>query len=74
MIVDAGVGTASDASLAMELGCDGVLMNTAIAEAKDPVMMAAAMKLAVESGAARLSRRADGQAAATPIRRARWPG
>jgi thiazole synthase len=50
VLVDAGVGTASDASLAMELGCDGVLMNTAIAEAKDPVMMAAAMKLAVESG------------------------
>jgi len=50
VIVDAGVGTASDAALAMELGCDGVLMNTAIAEAKDPVMMAAAMKAAVESG------------------------
>jgi thiazole synthase len=50
VLVDAGVGTASDAAVAMELGCDGVLMNTAIAEAKDPVMMAAAMKLAVESG------------------------
>ena len=50
VIVDAGVCTASDAALAMELGCDGVLMNTAIAEAKDPVMMAAAMKAAVESG------------------------
>ena len=50
VLVDAGVGTASDAALAMELGCDGVLMNTAIAEAKDPVMMARAMKLAVESG------------------------
>jgi len=50
VIVDAGVGTASDAALAMELGCDGVLMNTAIAEAKDAVMMAAAMKAAVESG------------------------
>ncbi len=50
VLVDAGVGTASDASAAMELGCDGVLMNTAIAEAKDPVMMARAMKLAVESG------------------------
>ena len=48
--VDAGVGTASDAAVAMELGCDGVLMNTAIAEAKDPLMMAAAMKAAVESG------------------------
>jgi thiazole synthase len=50
VLVDAGVGTASDAALAMELGCDGVLMNTAIAEAQDPVMMARAMKLAVESG------------------------
>jgi thiazole synthase len=50
MIVDAGVGTASDASLAMELGADGVLMNTAIAGAQDPVMMARAMKLAVEAG------------------------
>ena len=50
VLVDAGVGTASEASSAMELGCDGVLMNTAIAEAKDPIMMAAAMKLAVESG------------------------
>ena len=50
VIVDAGVGTASDASLAMELGCDAVLMNTAIAGAKDPVMMARAMRLAVESG------------------------
>lgn len=50
VLVDAGVGTASDAGVAMELGCDGVLMNTAIAEAKDPVMMARAMRLAVESG------------------------
>jgi thiazole synthase len=50
VLVDAGVGTASDAAIAMELGCDGVLMNTAIAEARDPVMMARAMKLAVESG------------------------
>jgi len=50
VIVDAGVGTASDASIAMELGCDGVLMNTGIAGAKDPVKMARAMKLAVESG------------------------
>ncbi|MBX3561659.1 MAG: thiazole synthase [Sphingomonas sp.] len=50
VLVDAGVGTASDASVAMELGCDGVLMNTAIAEAKDPIAMARAMKLAVESG------------------------
>ena len=50
VIVDAGVGTASDAALAMELGSHGVLMNTAIAEAKDPVMMAASMKAAVEAG------------------------
>ena len=50
VIVDAGVGTASDAAIAMELGCDGVLMNTAIAGAKDPVAMATAMKLAVEGG------------------------
>ena len=50
VLVDAGVGTASDAAVAMELGCDGVLMNTAIAEAKDPVMMAEAMKLSVEAG------------------------
>ena len=50
VIVDAGVGTASDAAVAMELGCDGVLMNTAIAEAKDPVMMAGAMKHAVVAG------------------------
>ena len=50
VLVDAGVGTASDAAVAMELGVDGVLMNTAIAEAKDPIRMARAMKLAVESG------------------------
>ena len=50
VIVDAGVGTASDAAIAMELGCDGVLMNTAIAEARDPVRMATAMRLAVEAG------------------------
>src|SRR5690349_21430835 len=50
IIVDAGVGTASDAAIAMELGCDGVLMNTAIAGARDPVRMAHAMKLAVEAG------------------------
>jgi thiazole synthase len=50
VIVDAGVGTASDAAIAMELGVDGVLMNTAIAEANDPLKMAQAMKLAVESG------------------------
>jgi thiazole synthase len=50
VLVDAGVGTASDAAVAMELGCDGVLMNTAIAQAKDPIRMACAMKLAVEAG------------------------
>ena len=50
VIVDAGVGTASDATVAMELGCEGVLMNTAIAEAKDPIKMAHAMRLAIESG------------------------
>ncbi|ARU16966.1 sulfur carrier protein ThiS [Croceicoccus marinus] len=50
VLVDAGVGTASDAAVAMELGCDGVLMNTAIAEAKDPILMARAMKLSVEAG------------------------
>lgn len=50
VIVDAGVGTASDAAMAMELGCDGVLMNTAIAEAKDPILMASAMKHAVIAG------------------------
>lgn len=50
VLVDAGVGTASDAAVAMELGCDGVLMNTAIAEARNPIMMARAMKAAVEAG------------------------
>ncbi|MGM0569359.1 thiazole synthase [Marinobacter sp.] len=50
VLVDAGVGTASDATIAMELGCDGVLMNTAIAQAQDPIRMARAMKLAIESG------------------------
>jgi thiazole synthase len=50
VLVDAGIGTASDAAIAMELGCDGVLMNTAIAKARDPVRMARAMKLAVEAG------------------------
>ena len=50
VLVDAGVGTASDAAIGMELGCDGVLMNTAIAAAQDPVRMARAMKLAVEAG------------------------
>ena len=63
IIVDAGVGTASDAAIAMELGCDGVLMNTAIAEAKQPVLMASAMKKAIQAGreaylAGRMPRRA----------------
>lgn len=63
IIVDAGVGTASDATIAMELGCDGVLMNTAIAEAEKPVLMASAMKKAIEAGreaylAGRMPRRA----------------
>ena len=52
VLVDAGVGTASDAAIAMELGCDGVLMNTAIAHARDPVLMAHAMRLAIEAGRA----------------------
>jgi thiazole synthase len=72
MIVDAGVGTASDASIAMELGADGVLMNTAIAEAQDPVKMAEAMKLAVESGrlafeAGRMPRRRYASASSPPL-------
>jgi len=52
VLVDAGVGTASDAAIAMELGCDGVLMNTAIAGARDPILMALAMRLAVQAGRA----------------------
>lgn len=71
ILVDAGVGTASDASIAMELGCDGVLMNTAIAEAKNPVLMASAMKKAVQAGreaylAGRMPRRAYASAS-SPI-------
>jgi len=63
VIVDAGVGTASDAAVAMELGVDGILMNTAVAGAKDPVKMARAMRLAVEAGrlawqAGRIARKA----------------
>jgi len=50
VVVDAGVGTASDAALAMELGCDAVLMNTAIAGAREPIAMAHAMRMAVEAG------------------------
>ena len=71
MIVDAGVGTASDAAIAMELGADGVLMNTAIAEAREPVKMAEAMKLAVEAGrlafeAGRMPRRRYASASSPP--------
>lgn len=71
ILVDAGVGTASDATIALELGCDGVLMNTAIAQAKHPVLMASAMKKAVEAGrmaylAGRIPRRAYASAS-SPI-------
>ncbi|HYC35692.1 MAG TPA: thiazole synthase [Usitatibacter sp.] len=71
VLVDAGIGTASDAAVAMELGCDGVLMNTAIAKARDPVLMAHAMKLAVESGraaylAGRMPRRPYEASASSP--------
>ena len=71
ILVDAGVGTASDAAIAMELGCDGVLMNTAIAEAKNPVLMASAMKKGIEAGreaylAGRMPRRAYASAS-SPI-------
>jgi thiazole synthase len=70
VIVDAGVGTASDAAVAMELGCDGVLMNTAIACAKDPVLMADAMRKAVEAGrqaflAGRIAKKAYASASTT---------
>jgi thiazole synthase len=72
VLVDAGVGTASDAAVVMELGCDGVLMNTAIAGAKEPVVMARAMRLAVEAGrlaflAGRIPRKAYANAS-SPIR------
>jgi len=71
VLVDAGVGTASDAAIAMELGCAGVLMNTAIAGAKDPVRMAGAMKLAVEAGreaflAGRMPRKLYAASASSP--------
>ncbi|OGT81696.1 MAG: thiazole synthase [Gammaproteobacteria bacterium RIFCSPLOWO2_02_FULL_61_13] len=71
ILVDAGVGTASDAAIAMELGCDGVLMNTAIAEARNPVLMASAMRKAIEAGreaflAGRMPRRAYASAS-SPI-------
>ena len=71
VLVDAGIGTASDAAIAMELGCGGVLMNTAIAQARDPVRMARAMKLAVEAGreaylAGRMAKRPYEAAASSP--------
>jgi thiazole synthase len=71
VLVDAGIGTASDAAVAMELGCDGVLMNTAIAKARDPVRMARAMGLAVEAGreawlAGRMPRKTYQAAASSP--------
>lgn len=71
IIVDAGVGTASDAAIAMELGCDGVLMNTAIAEAKNPILMASAMNKGIQAGreaflAGRMPRRAYASAS-SPI-------
>jgi thiazole synthase len=72
VLVDAGVGTASDAAIAMELGCDGVLMNTAIAAAKDPVLMASAMKKAVEAGreawrAGRMAKKPYAASASSPV-------
>jgi thiazole synthase len=72
VLVDAGVGTASDAAIAMELGCDGVLMNTAIAAARDPVMMACAMKKGVEAGreaflAGRMPKKLYSAAASSPV-------
>ncbi len=72
VIVDAGVGTASDAAIAMELGCEGVLMNTAVALAKHPVMMARAMKKAVEAGreaflAGRMPRKLYSAAPSSPV-------
>jgi len=72
VLVDAGVGTASDAAIAMELGCDGVLMNTAIAAAQDPVMMAGAMKKGVQAGreaflAGRMPKKLYSAAASSPL-------
>ena len=72
VIVDAGVGTASDAAIAMELGCDGVLMNTAIAAARDPIMMAGAMKKAIEAGreaflAGRMSKKLYSASPSSPL-------
>jgi thiazole synthase len=72
VIVDAGVGTASDAAIALELGCDGVLMNTAIAAAQNPVLMASAMKKAVEAGreaflAGRMPKKLYGASPSSPV-------
>jgi len=72
ILVDAGVGTASDAAIAMELGCDGVLMNTAIAAARDPILMAGAMKKAIEAGreaylAGRMPKKLYSAAPSSPI-------
>lgn len=72
VLVDAGVGTASDAAIAMELGCDGVLMNTAIAAARDPILMAGAMKKAIEAGrdaylAGRMPKKLYSAAPSSPI-------
>ncbi len=68
VVVDAGVGTASDAAIAMELGCDAVLMNTAVAKAQNPVLMAQAMRKSVAAGRAafRAGRDCRGAAAASP--------
>ena len=73
VIVDAGVGTASDATIAMELGCDGVLMNTAIALADNPILMASAMKKAIESGreaflAGRMNKKLYSASPSSPVR------
>ena len=72
VLVDAGIGTASDAAVAMELGCDGVLMNTAIAKARDPVRMGRAMTLAVEAGreawlAGRMDKKPYKASASSPV-------
>ncbi len=72
VLVDAGVGTASDAAVAMELGCDGVLMNSAIANARDPVLMASAMRKAIEAGreayrAGRMPRKLEAEASSPPV-------
>jgi thiazole synthase len=72
VLVDAGIGTASDAAIAMELGCDGVLLNTAIAEARDPVLMATAMREAVAAGrkaylAGRMAKRAHAKASSPEV-------